>query len=142
MSELRRRMFGSLGAGDSSPGSSRDVSPCPPVPSPNDDGEDYRIVSAKKLEKLSSKVKRKGAKRRNAWMFALGGLVGVMVAGFFASDTAAVQQLVEVAGLKDMNLDSILDVLPAGLIKEVQNLQVSQPALLVEQMLPLAFPVG
>jgi hypothetical protein len=50
----------------------------------------------------------------------LGGLFGIIVAGFFASSN----DVFDMQALKDMNLDSIMDVLPAGLIKDAQALQV------------------
>lgn len=80
--------------------------------------------TVERLKKEVKSVRRSGRKRRNAWMFALGGLFGVILAGFFATNSGGLDSLVEMAGMKDMNLDSILDVLPAGLIKDVQDLQV------------------
>nr|POE75784.1 phospholipid:diacylglycerol acyltransferase [Quercus suber] len=122
MSELRRRIFG-IGTPDSSPGPSRDASPAPIV---SDGGKDYKIVPAAKLEKLNNKPAQvKGVKRRNVWVFVLGGLVGLLAAGLFASPTGSMDKIVELAGIKDMNLDSILDVLPVGFIKELRELQSS-----------------
>lgn len=126
MSELRKRIFGSSGTPDSTPNTSRDASPAPPGA---ENSDDYRLVSAKKLELLRDKVNnQKGRKRRNAWIFGLGGLFGVLIAGFFATPNGAMNNLVEMAGLSDLNLDSIMDVLPAGLIRDVQELQVSRLA--------------
>ena len=122
MSDLRRRIFGA-GTPDSTPSSSRDASP---ASIRREDG-DYHIIPKPQLEKLKKEVKevrRKGTKRRNVWIFALGGLFGIFVAGFFASTNGSLDKLVELAGVKDMNLDTLLDVLPAGLIRDVQNLQV------------------
>ena len=119
MSDLRRRIFG-VGTPDSTPAASRDSSPAPSRP--GDQVTDYKIVPADRLEKTSSK--HRGRKRRNAWVFGLGGLFGVLAAGFFASPTGSMDRLVDMAGWNDLNLDSILDVLPAGLIKDVQQLQV------------------
>ena len=119
MSDLRRRIFG-VGTPDSTPSVSRDSSPAPARP--GDQVTDYKIVPADRLEKTSSK--HRGRKRRNAWVFGLGGLFGVLAAGFFASPTGSLDRLVDMAGWNDLNLDSILDVLPAGLIKDVQQLQV------------------
>lgn len=34
--------------------------------------------------------------------------------------------MMDLAMLRDMNLDSIMDVLPAGLIKDARDLQVSR----------------
>jgi phospholipid:diacylglycerol acyltransferase len=126
MSDLRRRIFGA-GTPDSTPSSSRDASP---APIRGDDGE-YKIVPKPKLDKLSKEVKearRKGTKRRNVWIFALGGLFGIFLAGFFASNNGSLDKLVELAGVRDMNLDTLLDVLPAGLIRDVQDLQVRNTA--------------
>jgi phospholipid:diacylglycerol acyltransferase len=91
------------------------------------------VVPRRKLERLKSDVKQKkgkGNKRRAAWIFTLGGVFGIFVAGFFASSTGSLDRFVEFAGIKDMNLDSILDILPAGIIKDVQDLQVSCPGVL------------
>lgn len=124
MSDLRRRIFGA-GTPDSTPSSSRDASPAPARP--GDDVSDYKIVPSEQLKKLS-KHRGRNSKRRNAWIFGLGGLFGVLAAGFVASPTGSLDKLVDMAGLSDLNLDSILDVLPAGLIKDVQQLQVCIPA--------------
>lgn len=126
MSSLRRRIFGVGDTPDSTPSISREASPAPPREGVHDAGE-YRLVPREGMEKLKKEIKsarRSGKKRRNAWMFALGGLFGVILAGFFASSNGSLDGLVEMAGMQDMNLDSLLDVLPAGLIRDVQDLQV------------------
>lgn len=132
MSDLRRRIFGVGDTPDSTPSISRDSSPAPGAPDGQDAGE-YKVVPKDTVEKLKKEVKsvrRSGRKRRNAWMFALGGLFGVILAGFFATSNGGLDSLIDMAGMKDMNLDSILDVLPAGLIRDVQDLQVgTRPAL-------------
>lgn len=122
MSGLRRRIFGTGGGDDSEP-SSRDASP---APAPKEaGGEAFRVIHKDKLETLRKDSKKhNGRKRRNAWIFGLGGLFGLFMAGFFASRDGALDNLVELAGLQDMNLDNLYDVLPNGLIKDVQNMQV------------------
>lgn len=120
MSDLRRRIFG-VGTPDSTPSSSRDASPAPARP--GDNVSNYKVVPSHELEKIARRRAR-GTKRRNAWIFGLGGLFGVLAAGFFASPTGSLDKLVDMTGLSDLNLDSILDVLPAGLIKDVQQMQV------------------
>ena len=124
MSELRRRIFGVGDTPDSTPSISRENSPAPD----KKDGEAYKVVPSETVEKLREEVKsvrKSGKKRRNVWMFALGGLFGLIMAGAFASSNGGLDSLIDMAGMKDMSLDSILDVLPAGLIKDVQELQVS-----------------
>lgn len=126
MSDLRRRIFGVGDTPDSTPSISREASPAPGTEDGGHAGE-YKVVPKEAVEKLKKEVKsvrRSGKKRRNAWMFALGGLFGVILAGFFASSNGGLDGLIEMAGISDMNLDSVLDVLPAGLIKDVQDLQV------------------
>jgi phospholipid:diacylglycerol acyltransferase len=104
---LRRRLFQ---RSEDSPEPSREPTPAP--------GEEYRVVDAAKLHKLS---KSKGSKRRNAWIFGLGGLFGILVAGFFASNN----DMIDLSNLTDVNLESIMDVLPAGLVKDARDIQVS-----------------
>jgi hypothetical protein len=69
-------------------------------------------------------LKKKGKnKRKNAWIFGLGGLFGLVVAGFFASSN----EMIDLKSLEGMNLDSILDALPASFVSSAQQLQVSRP---------------
>lgn len=115
MSSLRRRIFGV----SSTPSPSSSGVSTPAVV--DQLGEDLAVVPSKQLHKLAEKAKRpKGTKRRNAWIFGLGGVFGVVVAAFFAGQ----QDMLDLKALAELNLDSILDVLPAGLVKDAQDLQV------------------
>jgi phospholipid:diacylglycerol acyltransferase len=80
MSELRRRIFGT-GGGDDSDSSSRDASPAPA--SKEAGGDDFRVIHKEKLDLLRKNSKKRGTKRRNAWIFGLGGIFGLFIAGFF-----------------------------------------------------------
>lgn len=121
MSSLRKRLFGS-GHGSS------ERTPSPVLHEPHRDSADRHgdatvSVSRKKLERLNSYVleaKPKGIKRRNLWIFGLGGLVGLIAAAMFASN----QEVIDFSHLTDMNLEGFLDVLPAGLVKDARALQV------------------
>ena len=55
----------------------------------------------------------------------------MLVAAFFAGN----QDYLDLKALADLNLDSLLDVLPAGLIKDAQDLQVSALFLLAFRLL-------
>ncbi|KAL6852811.1 phospholipid:diacylglycerol acyltransferase [Amphichorda felina] len=57
-------------------------------------------------------------KRRNTFIFLLGGLCGIIGAGFFASSN----DLIELPEFGDLSVDSLLDVVPAGLVKDVRDL--------------------
>ncbi|EON63912.1 phospholipid:diacylglycerol acyltransferase [Coniosporium apollinis CBS 100218] len=123
MSFLRRRIL----SDPSSSEPSRDASPARDNEDEGDNGssrddkdEEYKIIPASKLQKLQKLTKKKSSsKRRNVWIFGLGGLFGILLAVFFAGNS----DMVDLASLTDLNLDSILDVLPAGLVKDAQALQ-------------------
>lgn len=63
--------------------------------------------------------KPKTRKRRNTLIFLLGGLCGLIAAGFFASSNDLIE-LPELLG--DLSMDSFVDILPAGLISDVKDL--------------------
>ena len=104
MSTLRRRLLG-----DSSSEPSRDPSPSK--------GEAVTLIPARQLEKLKSKK----SKRRSWVLFSLGGIFGVVVAAFFAQQN----DVINFDGLVDFNLDSLIDVIPAGIVKDAKDITVS-----------------
>ena len=81
------------------------------------DGEEVRLVP---LSKLRSMTLRKPRKRRNWIIFGLGGLFGIVVAAFFANQ----QDVINLEGLRDINLESLLDVIPAGVVRDAKELTV------------------
>jgi phospholipid:diacylglycerol acyltransferase len=109
MSSLRRRILGS-------------PSPSPsPIHTPdpnNTTQDDLKLIPTEKLDKLKSA--RKGHKRRVSIFFFLGGIFGVFIAGFFAQQ----QDVINLEGLLDLNLDSLIDVIPAGIINDAKDLTV------------------
>jgi phospholipid:diacylglycerol acyltransferase len=120
MSFLRRRIFGDTKDETDSPIESREPSPSSDKSRPSN----LRVITAEQLHTLK---KGKGkTKRKNAWVFGLGGLFGLVVAGFFASSN----EMIDLKSLEGMNLDSILDALPASFVTSAQQLQVrcSDPA--------------
>jgi phospholipid:diacylglycerol acyltransferase len=109
MNFLRRR-FGGNDA-DSSSEPSREHTPEPGCPS------NLRVVTAEKLQTLK---KGKNGKRKNFWIFALGGLAGVVAAAFFAGSN----DMIDFSSLEGVNLDSLYEALPAGFLKDAQQMQV------------------
>ena len=107
MSSLRRRIVG-----DSSSDPSRDSSPAK--------GEPTVAIPKRQLEKLKS---GKRSKRRSWLLFSLGGLFGVIIAAFFAQR----HEIVHLEGLVDFNLESLIDVIPAGIVKDAKEITVCLP---------------
>lgn len=117
MSNIRRRIFGGDGNHNSSTEQSR-------TPSPVRHGKkvDPVPVPAAKVDQMNKHLKKpKSSKRRYAWNFGLGGLFGVFVAAFFAKQN----DMIDMAWMEGVNLDSIIDVLPAGLMNDAREFQVA-----------------
>ena len=105
MSTLRRRFLG-----DTS--SSTEPSP---EPSPAK-GEPVALVSKSHLKEL----KGKRSKRWQLSIFVLGGLFGLVVAAVFANQ----HDVINLEGLVDFNMESLLDVIPAGIVNEAKDITV------------------
>ncbi|ORY11790.1 Lecithin:cholesterol acyltransferase-domain-containing protein [Clohesyomyces aquaticus] len=85
------------------------------TPNPDETNE-LRVIHAKSLKPPKN---GKNSKRRNFWIFGLGGVFGLLLAGFFAGSN----DMIDLSGFEGMNLESIFDVLPAGLVKDAQQMQ-------------------
>src|ERR1700760_2013283 len=107
-SSLRNRLFSK----------SSESSTPPPTDSPGK-AEDVKLAPVSEVvsEKGHHK-KHKPHKRRSTSIFFLGGLFGIFVAGFFAKPS----DLIEFPELGELSMDSILDVLPAGFVKDARDL--------------------
>ncbi len=62
----------------------------------------------------------KTRKRKTTAIFLLGSLCGIIAAGFFAQSN----DLIEFPEIGGLSMDSLFDVLPAGLVKDVRELVV------------------
>ena len=67
--------------------------------------------------------KPKTRKRRNTFIFLLGSLFGIVAAGFFASTN----DLIDFPEIGELSFDSVLEVLPAGMVREYRDLIVCAP---------------
>lgn len=86
----------------------KDPVPVEPVgDAPIAPGDEVKIVNTKRKRKLGA-------------IFLLGGIVGVIAAGFFASSN----DLIDFPEIGELSVDSLLDVLPAGLVRDVRDLVV------------------
>jgi phospholipid:diacylglycerol acyltransferase len=106
MSELRRRI-GNMIRGSPSPSPIRGNTPEP--------GAETTLVSKEKLDKI---LKKRPSRKRSGFSFLLGGIVGLLLAVFLAQQN----DVVKLEGLLDVNLDSLMDVLPAGIVRDAKAL--------------------
>jgi len=93
------------------------------LPADPDKAEDLALVpvsSLSKLPKHKTVHKTKGVKRRTGFIFFLGGLFGIVIAGFFAQQN----DLIDFPEFGDLNLESLMDVLPAGFLQDAKELKV------------------
>lgn len=63
-------------------------------------------------------VHHKTRKRRLGFIFLLGSLFGIVAAGFFAKSN----DLIDFPEFGDLSMDSLFDVLPAGLVRDMRDL--------------------
>lgn len=108
-SELRRRV---ALKGDGTPPESES----PISVTPERDDSPIRPGDKVKVVHHSQKTR----KRRTGAIFLLGSLFGLIAAGFFAKSN----DLIDFPEIGDLSVDSLLDVLPAGLVKDVRDLVV------------------
>jgi hypothetical protein len=96
------------------------------IPGLSSTPSDSREESPAKAEEVvlapKSKVTHHGKtrKRRNGLIFFLGGLFGIVVAGFFAGRS----DLIDFPEFGELSMDSIIDVLPAGFVSDARDLAV------------------
>lgn len=116
-SALRQRFFGAGTPSDATP---REGSP--------ETAEEVRLAPVSKIvgsdkHQEDQREKRKRhpwRKRRSTIIFFLGGLFGLVAAGFFAGKN----DLIDFPELTDFSMDSLLDVLPSSVIKDARDLSV------------------
>lgn len=109
MSNLMRKR----GAGKADPKHEREDSPAK--------AEEVRLAPVSKIvDSTSHKHAHNGKKRRNGLVFFLGGLFGILVAGFFAGKS----DLIDFPEFSELSMDSLMDVLPAGFVRDAKDLAV------------------
>ncbi|KAJ5683918.1 uncharacterized protein N7477_000263, partial [Penicillium maclennaniae] len=73
--------------------------------------------------KVKQLVIRPRSKRRNGFIFVLGGLFGIFIALFFANQ----QEVISFESLMDLNLDSLIDAIPQGIISDAKQFMQHDP---------------
>lgn len=109
MAQLLRRRF----LRSPSPEDSREPTP--------DTTEEVQVVAKARLKELKDLTRQRPSRRRTTTIFLLGGLLGLFAAALFANK----QEVINLQGLAELNLDSLIDVIPAGIIRDAKDLSVS-----------------
>ncbi|KAK2612124.1 phospholipid:diacylglycerol acyltransferase [Conoideocrella luteorostrata] len=84
----------------------------------DNDIHDKDALQPKSQMHVVGKAPKATRKRRNTFIFLLGGLCGLFAAGFFAKSN----DLIDFPEIGDLSMDSFFDVLPAGLIRDMRDL--------------------
>lgn len=97
-----------------------------------DDKQTKEVAQAVPSSKIqeSAPIKRR-SKRRNGFIFGLGGIFGIFVALFFANQN----QVISLDALMDLNLDALIDVIPAGIVKDANEFSVRSALISMKWML-------
>ena len=106
MATFRERLFG--GAKSSGKESAK--------PDDSIKAEEVRLAPVSKI--MTSASKKERTKRKTGLIFFLGGIVGIIAAGLFAQNS----DFIEFPEFKDLSLDSLMDVLPNGFMKDAREL--------------------
>ena len=138
MSALRRRVFGSNQPTIPTPAQTgRRASD--PVISPIEVDDDEKRKQIEKEQGLAASsgawigeriqhvkhvyhTERKPSKRRSTGLVLLGILIGFLATGWFANQ----QGVINLENLLDVNLESLIDVIPAGVLKDARELQKAE----------------
>ena len=98
----------------------------PPASSSRDDRSFRRQSEGEKLRaefddaKVKHVVIQPRSKRRNGLIFVLGGLFGIFIALFFANQ----QEVISLESLMDLNLESLFDAIPQGIVRDAKEFSV------------------
>ena len=81
--------------------------------------EEVRLAPVSKIM-TASHLKQRNKKRTTGFIFFLGGLFGLLLAGFFAGKN----DLIELPQIGEFSMDNLIEALPAGFIKDARDLSV------------------
>lgn len=70
--------------------------------------------------KLKRYITKPRGKRRHSLVFLLGGIFGIFIALFFANHN----EVISLDALMDLNLDSLIDVIPSGILSDAREFTV------------------
>lgn len=136
-STLRRRVLDAGGAGAGATTGSAAGTPSTETPSSTESSaapspatmtpveekpDDSSARPGEKVKVIHHQHPQKTRKRRNTFIFLLGSLFGIFVAGLLAKNN----DLITLPEISDLSMDSLLDVLPASLAKDMRDFRVCE----------------
>ncbi|KAI7977757.1 hypothetical protein EIK77_009297 [Talaromyces pinophilus] len=86
---------------------------------PKNDEEDEKPTLSP-IARLKRYITKPRGKRRHSFVFLLGGLFGIFIALFFANQN----EVISLDALMDLNLDSLIDVIPTGILSDAREFTV------------------
>lgn len=93
-----------------------------------DDGvEEITVITRQPIKRNESFMTKPKSKRRNGLIFALGGLFGIFLALFFANH----QEVINLDAIMDLNLETLMDVIPQGIVRDAKEFTVYAMAFLM-----------
>lgn len=85
--------------------------------------EEHKLRAEFGEAKVKQLVIKPRSKRRNGFIFLLGGIFGIFVALFFANQ----HEVISLESLMDLNLDSLIEAIPQGILRDVKEFSVCAP---------------
>jgi hypothetical protein len=70
--------------------------------------------------KVKQLVLKPRSKRRNGFIFLLGGIFGIFIALFFANQ----HEVISLDSIMDLNLESLMEAIPQGILRDVKEFSV------------------
>ena len=80
----------------------------------------HTVTQTVEKKKVDSFLTKPRSKRRNSLIFLLGGLFGILFALFFANQ----QDVISLDSLLDLNLDTLMDAIPQGIVWDAREFTV------------------
>ncbi|KFY47513.1 hypothetical protein V496_10604 [Pseudogymnoascus sp. VKM F-4515 (FW-2607)] len=89
----------------------------------SENSEELTLVPKSAIKNLTKHTTPKGRKRRGGFVFFLGGIFGILVAGFFAQKNELFEMPEFADMISDLNIAGLMEVLPAGFLQEARELK-------------------
>lgn len=95
--------------------------------------EDDEKPTLSPIVRLKRYITSPRGKRRSSFVFLLGGLFGIFIALFFANHN----EVISLDALMDLNLDSLIDVIPTGILRDAKEFTVRTNPIELHLFIPI-----